>query len=389
MEVGVPQAAHILDFVAADFAWLPRRINPVGAGPIAGGAPALPDEPLRLHVPPHRGIRWQRAERRIGGDACAQIVHMELVAPAGVGGVLGAQHLAQRGAHGRLLAGIGTQASTQPPDRIERPARLVVPPFERRAPEAHRLVADRMLPLARGQGGQRLLEGPLLGRRRQERAHHREAQLRPAILSASVFVVLRHRSASSRRWRDQMRSPPEVSRSIFCGSHGRLADRARRGRQRTEKPEHGDQRDPDVAGKAREQRRAADRPRRRVARSGRAPLARRRSARTRPATSDASAPACPHSPRADPAAARTRQGVGPCRSTHASTTTAARYTRRPRKRTDGGVRRFRHRAQQKLVRFVRRRQIGRAAARLAGIVPWCKRPRHRRQPSACAVVARS
>lgn len=49
----------------------------------------------------------------------------------------------------------------------------------------------------------------------------------------------------------------------------------------------------------------------------------------------------------------TRRGVGPCCMAAIRTTTAERYTLRPRKRTDGGVILFRHpsRSQQKLKRY--------------------------------------
>ena len=47
---------------------------------------------------------------------------------------------------------------------------------------------------------------------------------------------------------------------------------------------------------------------------------------------------------------RAAAGVGPARRADTSTTASARYTRRPRKRTDFDVDRLRHRAQQKLSR---------------------------------------
>src|SRR3972149_6884408 len=51
MKVRVPQAADVLDFITADFTWLPRPLDPIRPGAIPRGAAPGTDEPLGRRVP--------------------------------------------------------------------------------------------------------------------------------------------------------------------------------------------------------------------------------------------------------------------------------------------------------------------------------------------------
>jgi hypothetical protein len=324
MVVGVPQAADVLDFITADFARLPRRVDPVGARTIARRAAPLAHEPLRLHVAAHGRVRRHRAEPRIRRDTHAQIVDVQLIAPTGVRVVLRAERLPHRLAHRGLLTGIRAQPPAQLAHGIDRRVpRLVVPALERRARKAHRRVPDGMLPLARGQGGERVLELPFLRWRGQERAHHRKTQLRPAVLSSSGATILRHRFRSSRAMaRSDARATLRLKRHRLRIRHA--LHRACSPRWSSGGSESGGARSPASAAHPRTARadREADRCRRRAAPSDRARPSRTRCARTPPATSGASASACPHSRRAGRATAPRARASAP----------GAAHTRVPRRR---------------------------------------------------------
>ena len=96
MEVGVPEPAHVLDFITADLARLPGRVDAIGRGSIPRRAAPLAQQPLRLHVPPHGRVGRQGAERRVRVDEDAQIVDVELIAPTAVGVVLRPQRVAPK-----------------------------------------------------------------------------------------------------------------------------------------------------------------------------------------------------------------------------------------------------------------------------------------------------
>ena len=85
-----------------------------------------------------------------------------------------------------------------------------------------------------------------------------------------------------------------------------------------------------------------------------------------------------------------RAGVTPCRIAVASTTTAPRYTFLPRYRTDAGVTRHRHFAQQKLSRLSYPAGSFNGAPRgLRGYRALSSRPPHLPHPNALALAANS
>ena len=217
MEVGVPEPAHVLDFITADLTRLPCRLPAIRAGAIARGAPPLAQEPLGLHVAPHRRVRGQRAERRVRVDEDPEIVDVQLITPAAVGGVLRAHRLTQPRADRRLLPGIAPQPAAQPAHGVGGGVSgVIVPALQRREREAHRPAADRMLPLPRRQRRERRLQRAFRGRGRQERADDREAQMRPSVVPPSRALVARHRAAAS--WRPVIGPPASMARSDGIGA---------------------------------------------------------------------------------------------------------------------------------------------------------------------------
>src|SRR3972149_5772478 len=160
--------------------------------------------------------------RRTGaydGGGAPEMVDVQLITPAAVGGVLRPYRLTQPRANRRLLPGLAPQPAAQPGHGGG-------------GGGAGGVGAAR-------QGRERRLERAFRGRGRQERADDREAQMRPSVVPPSRALVARHRAAAS--WRPVIGRPPSMARSdgigwaparrILCGSAASLAERARRRRR--------------------------------------------------------------------------------------------------------------------------------------------------------------
>jgi hypothetical protein len=118
MEVRVPEPAHVRDFITTDLARLPSHRPRWVVGRSRGALP-LAQQPLRQHVAPHRRVRRQRYQRRVGVDEDAQIVDVQLVAPAAVRLVLRAQRVARTARPWWLLLGILPHPRSQAAHRID------------------------------------------------------------------------------------------------------------------------------------------------------------------------------------------------------------------------------------------------------------------------------
>jgi hypothetical protein len=96
--------------------------------------------------------------------------------------VLALQSLGQPLPDGVLLTTVLTPLSPQYADRVGARAGLVEPPLDRGDGETHRLAGNRMLPDHPGQSGELGLELAGGRWRGQQRPHHGEAQVSPALV---------------------------------------------------------------------------------------------------------------------------------------------------------------------------------------------------------------
>lgn len=126
-------------------------------------------------------------------DEDRQVVVVELVGPARVLAVLGADHLGEQDADARLRARPRVGLARQRPNRVRRVvAREVVPALEGLDAEAHGLAGRRVLVGPGCELGERRPEVAVLGRARQQRADHREAEASPARTGALVAAHRAH-----------------------------------------------------------------------------------------------------------------------------------------------------------------------------------------------------
>lgn len=178
VEVEVPQAMNVLDFVTADFHLL--QPLPGGLRPFA-----LPFGSCR----PHQAARAKKsADRGVGRNRkpgvpvpAEQIVVMELDGPAGVLPVLVDELVADRHREAGEAAVVTAGPILQHPDRIGGLSRPVIPAFEGGEPELDRLPGDGVPPGLGGQFGEPGLQLTRWWRGGKQRTDDREAQLRPAI----------------------------------------------------------------------------------------------------------------------------------------------------------------------------------------------------------------
>jgi hypothetical protein len=340
MEVRVPEPAHVRDFITTDLARLPSHRPRWVVGRSRGALP-LAQQPLRQHVAPHRRVRRQRYQRRVGVDEDAQIVDVQLVAPAAVRLVLRAQRVARTARPWWLLLGILPHPRSQAAHRID--GALARGSTSARGSSGRRSrtgrchtrpasVVECHLELA-------LLGDPRAPMTAKRKCAHQPCR-RPAPLSLAIPCLPPGASGSGfpPRWGDQT-ALAGPARRIVWGARPNLAERARRRRRRPPEEEEPHHLRDGLPVEPLEQA-ARDREPRPVARSENRAACQKWCARSRLATNSGS----------ESASARSRLGAraGTSPAKAAGPAAAHAPAARPRRRTRG---RGSHAAQDLLKRY--------------------------------------
>ena len=151
MEVEVPQTAHVLALVTANFTR--RGVFPGSdlAGPLGSRLAPLTEQTVRDHEAMQRRVRRRRAQVGIVLDLRGQVVQVQLVAPRRVLLMLPADGLGQLVRHRQELSAVTAKLPLQYGDRVPgRPCR-VVPALDGRDAEVHHLTSRGMPPRQTGQ----------------------------------------------------------------------------------------------------------------------------------------------------------------------------------------------------------------------------------------------
>ena len=197
MEVEVPERVPVTRLEAAHLARLPARGRPLLPRGGVGRRPAA-QPAARLHLPPHRLVAGQDAQRRPRRDQGGEVVVVQLHRPAGVGVVLRLKHRQEGGRQRPGAARVGPELTPQRRDRVGPVFGLRVPALEGGEPELHpRPGPEGVLVGALGARAQRRLEVSPRGRTRQQPPDHREPEPRPALRARQRIVG--HRAPPSGR----------------------------------------------------------------------------------------------------------------------------------------------------------------------------------------------
>ena len=195
VEVQVPERAGVLGFVAADLAALAAPNRLLFAGPALSRKPPLADQAVRLHVPPDRGIRAERSQRRIGLHTGGQIVIVQLVRPVLIVAILAKQVLGQSRRQGHS-ATVLAHGAAQDADRVVLLApRGVVPAGTGGGREPDFASTHGMCPGLGGQGLEGRLQFSVGKRRTQQRTHDGKAEAGPQRGSRTIGIWNHHRSS--------------------------------------------------------------------------------------------------------------------------------------------------------------------------------------------------
>src|SRR5271170_6249412 len=357
MEVEVPERIDMLVFVRTRLARYHLRLTPLT---LAAPPLALAQESMILHEAAHRTIARHRTQRRILLHQDSEVVVMELITPARVLLILARQRRRQRGRDARMRARVLGHLALERAEGVLLSARRVVHALDRLAGEAERLARGRMLPRPPGE----LVDaaGKLAGLRRrgQQLADDRKAQTRPSqarwrLLVLAHGVLLDERQQVSSPAKDP--TSPRKTRKI-PSSAGRRAQAVnlRKGDPAGNEPVVSGARNSSTT-----RTRCCHVPGSLATIDAGNSLVSTPTSRACTATSTAVLRNGPcHHPShrfvvraGTPVTRRTDPSVpSACASMLATSTTAPRYTRRPRNRSDGGVARLRQpsRPQHKLNR---------------------------------------
>src|ERR1700742_648909 len=182
MEVEVPEAVDVLDFIGAGLARDEAVVVTTALAPVA-------QQPVVLHVAANRGIPRHRAEPRLLTRKGGEVVVVKLVAPAGVVLVLAVEGLGERGRDGWVRARVAGDLALEDTQGIGLAAHGVIPPLDRLEGEADGLARGGVSPRAR----RKLFEPTayvlsLTGGRGQNRAEDLKAQTCPSHARRRVVV---------------------------------------------------------------------------------------------------------------------------------------------------------------------------------------------------------
>ena len=219
VEIEMPQRPDVVGFVAPNLARLASRFGDDLAGSSLGLKPRLGHPAVSLHVPPDRGIRAERPQRRIGLHQGGEVVVVQLIAPVLVIAVLENQPLGEGSGQGHLAA-VFAHGAAQDADRVVVSApRHVIPPLDGDSREPDVASGYGMTPGLLGKAADRCLERTAIGGRAQQRAHHGEPEPCPQGAGRSWGCLSHHVSSRGRgRDRDKLfHHNARWARSIFCG----------------------------------------------------------------------------------------------------------------------------------------------------------------------------
>src|SRR5208282_2843238 len=215
MEVQVPEAVHVGHLVRTGLA----RSERLAAGLLAMAALARPQQPLLFHVSGERRIARDRPEAGVLSREREQVVVMELKAPARMVPVLAGE----RDADARVRAGMPVDPAREGSEWVFGVAGDIPPPLDGLEREVGRAPGGRVPPRSRGELLDAAFELTRVGGSREQRTHDLKAQTGPSHARTGRVVGIGHwlraedkglgATATTLREREKARVPPSSARA--------------------------------------------------------------------------------------------------------------------------------------------------------------------------------